>query len=57
MLTKATRDVLQDIFDPIIRDILRLVDAQVKDAMLKRPGDGFKVINYPLTAHKHSCHS
>lgn len=41
---EMTGDVLQDIFDPIIRDIVRLVDAQVKDAMLKRPGDGLKGI-------------
>lgn len=38
-----TSDVLQYIFDPIIRDILHLADGQVKDAMLKRSGNGLKV--------------
>lgn len=33
-----------DIFDPILKDILRLVDAQVKDALYKRSGSGIKGI-------------
>ncbi|KUI61322.1 hypothetical protein VP1G_08476 [Cytospora mali] len=41
---EMTGDTLQDIFEPIIVDILRLVDAQVKDSMLKRPNKGLKGI-------------
>lgn len=37
------RQVVQDIFEPIIEDILRLVDAQVKKALSKRSGQGLKV--------------
>lgn len=33
-----------DIFDPILKDILRLVDAQVKDALYQRSGSGIKGI-------------
>ncbi|KAI3392445.1 hypothetical protein diail_5689 [Diaporthe ilicicola] len=41
---EMTGDVLQDIFNPIIEDILRLVEAQVKEACYKRAGQALKGI-------------
>ncbi|KAG6355052.1 hypothetical protein INS49_004133 [Diaporthe citri] len=41
---EMTGDVLQGIFNPIIIDILRLVDKQVTDARLKRGGQNVKAI-------------
>lgn len=47
------RQVVKDIFEPIIEDILRLVDAQVKKALSKRSGQGLKVcvLQFVNTAH------
>lgn len=53
-LTVLYSDVLQDIFKPIIEDILRLVDGQVKDALYKRAGKGLKVFTHMLSPEVHS---
>ncbi len=39
----ACRVDVKNIFDPLINDILRLIDEQVKSALLKRDGRGIKV--------------
>ncbi|OTA60000.1 actin-like ATPase domain-containing protein [Hypoxylon sp. EC38] len=41
--TMSGRDV-QEIFDPLVNDILRLIDDQIKSALLKRQGEGLKGI-------------
>jgi hypothetical protein len=40
----VTRNVLQHIFEPIVKDVLRLVDEQVQGALAKG-GQGLKVIH------------
>ncbi|KAI1143759.1 actin-like ATPase domain-containing protein [Hypoxylon sp. FL0543] len=39
-----TGKVVQEIFDPLVDDILRLIDHQIKSALLKRQGEGPKGI-------------
>lgn len=37
-------ECLQNIFEPVMKDVLRLIDAQVSEAREKRPGNGLKGI-------------
>ncbi|OTA93248.1 hypothetical protein M434DRAFT_11786 [Hypoxylon sp. CO27-5] len=41
--TMSGKDV-QEIFDPLVNDIIRLIDEQIKSALLKRQGEGLKGI-------------